>query len=99
MSAKTHLDYSLQVLVPDVFIAWVPGGLYKSPDGGQKFSHFTDALAPRPFFVHIVTESQAADAFLTFSGTPAGVYRWKTSKFRWRNVSGTLFCQDSGRNT
>ena len=99
MSAKTHLDSSLQVQVPDVFIASVPGGLYKSPDGGQKFSRFTDGLAPLPFFVHIVPESQAADAFLTFSGTPAGVYRWQTSEFRWRNVSGTLYWQDSGRNT
>jgi hypothetical protein len=99
VSAGTHPDQTLGIDVPDFFFASVAGGLYRSTDGGQSFSPFMSGLAPLPFFVRIVRLHAAQDKFLTFSGTPAGIYRWQSGETGWTNVSGTLYWQDSKRNT
>jgi len=79
-------------LVPDLFFASVARGLYLSMDGGQTFGSFMEGLAQLPFFVRIGRD--AADRFLTFSGSPAAFYRWQKGEPAWTNVSGTLHWQE-----
>ena len=100
VSATTHPEPALNNAdVPDIFFASVAGGLYRSTDGGQVFAPFTSGLAPLPFFVRIVRVMGAQDKYLTFSGTPAGVYSWPGGTQAWTNVSGVLHWQDSNRDT
>jgi hypothetical protein len=99
MSARTHVD-PLGEDVPDILLASVPGGLYKSTDSGQTFVSFTQGLARLPFFVRIVRVTARQDNFfLTFSASPAGVYRWQDGASGWTSASGRLYWQDSGRST
>ncbi len=85
--------------VPRAFLASVAGGIYLSRDGGQTFNRFTTGLAPLPFFVRIARETAVGDSYLTFSGDPAGFYRWRDGEAGWSKVSGTLHWQDSNRDT
>ena len=85
--------------VPRALLLSVPGSIYLSRDGGQNVTRFTSGLASLPFFVRIARETAAGDSFLTFSGTPAGFYRWQDGEAAWTNASGTLHWQDSNRDT
>jgi len=100
VSSSTHPDSSLQTDVPDVFLASVPGAVFRSTDGGQTFNRFTTGLARLPFLVRMIgVGSPQGQYFLTFSGSPAGVYRWPVGDFTWSSVSGTLFWLDSSQST
>jgi photosystem II stability/assembly factor-like uncharacterized protein len=106
VSAGAHFDATLQTDVPNILFASVPGFIYRSDNGGQSFLRFTRGLAALPFFVRIARITAApTDAFLTISGSPAGVYKWHDLGVRplddrgWSNVSGTLHWQDSNRTT
>jgi photosystem II stability/assembly factor-like uncharacterized protein len=99
VSAATKFDATLQVDVPEIFFASVAGGLYRSTDGGQSFDRFTSGLESLPFFVRIVRAAAAPEQYLTFSDTPAGVYRWQSGTPSWTSVSGVLHWQDSNRDT
>jgi len=98
VSAGTHQEPTLSnVDVPDVFFASVAGGLFRSTDG-HSFARFMSGLAPLPFFVRII-RIPLQEQYLTFSGTPAGVYKWQSGAPSWSNVSGTLHWQDTNQNT
>jgi photosystem II stability/assembly factor-like uncharacterized protein len=100
VSAAYHFDSSLNVEVPDLMFASVPGGLYLSRDGGQSFGVFNAGLQQLPFFVHIVRVTAAtAPWFLTFTASPAGVYQWQDGSPTWSDISGFLHWQDSGQTT
>ena len=99
LSAHTHLDPRLGAQVPDFFLASVAGAIFMTTDGAQTFQRFVDGLAPLPFFVRIVRDAALRDRFLTFSGSPAAVYKWQYGDSAWVNASGTLHWQDSGRTT
>jgi len=98
VSAGTHVDPSLQVDVPDILLASVAGGLFKSVDGGQNFSRFTGGLGRLPFLVRII-RTAAPDVFLTLGGTPAGVFKWQVGTPIWTTPPPTLRWQDSGLTT
>jgi photosystem II stability/assembly factor-like uncharacterized protein len=99
VSAGTHQEPTMNNAdVPNVFFASVAGGLFKSTDGGQNFVPFMTGLAPLPFFVRII-RTPPPEQYLTFSGTPAGVYKWLSGAAGWRNVSGRLLWQDSKQYT
>jgi photosystem II stability/assembly factor-like uncharacterized protein len=99
VSASTHPDAALRTDVPDAFLVSVPGGIFLSRNGGQSFDRFTTGLAQLPFLVRIARESSAGDSYLTFTGAPAGFYRWREGETSWTSASGTLHWQDSNRDT
>jgi len=100
VSNTAHRDPTLQIDVPDVFLASVPGAVFRSGDGGQTFNRFTTGLARLPFLVRMIGATEAAGQyFLTFSGAPAGVYKWHVDDLSWSSVSGALFWVDSGQST
>jgi hypothetical protein len=100
LSASTHFDGRLQQDVPDLFLASVPGGVYRSTDGGQSFARFTNGLARLPFFVRIVGGTALQGGlFLTFSGSPAGVYKWQVGTTGWSAVSGVLHWREPNQDT
>jgi hypothetical protein len=43
--------------------------------------------------------AQPGQFFLTFSGSPAGVYKWQVADFNWKSVSGKLFWLESNQST
>jgi hypothetical protein len=75
--------------VPNTFLASTPGGIWRSSDGGQNWTKYTNGMiSGPPFFVRIVRdEAAAADTFLTYS-TPAAMY--SSTGNGWTNISGTL---------
>jgi photosystem II stability/assembly factor-like uncharacterized protein len=100
VSNSTHVDSTLQIPVPDVFLASVPGAVFRSTDGGQQFARFTNGLSRLPFMVRMIgVGTQQGQFFLTFSGSPAGVYRWQVADFNWKSVSGRLLWLESNQIT
>jgi photosystem II stability/assembly factor-like uncharacterized protein len=98
VSAGTHQEPTLNNAdVPDVFFASVAGGLFRSTDG-HNFDPFMSGLAPLPFFVRVI-RIPLQEQYLTFSGTPAGVYKWQSGAPGWSNASGTLHWQDANWDT
>jgi len=85
--------------VPNLFLASVPGLIFKSVDGGQNFDQLTNGLAQLPFFVRMARDVAVGDTFVTISASPAGFYRWRSGELGWINVSGTLHWQDSNQDT
>jgi photosystem II stability/assembly factor-like uncharacterized protein len=98
VSAKTRFDPSLQVEVPEILLASVAGGLFRSTDGGQNFSRFTGGLGRLPFLVRIV-RTAAPDVFLTLGGAPAGIFKWQVGTPFWTMPLTTLQWQDLGLTT
>jgi photosystem II stability/assembly factor-like uncharacterized protein len=101
VSASTHLDATLGN-APDVLLASAEFKIFRSADGGQSWANFVSGMenAPPPFFVRIARDTADSDprTFVTFSGTPAGVYR-STAVGPWASISGILHWQDSGADT
>jgi hypothetical protein len=102
VSRGTHLDAASQAAVPDVLIVSSEYKLFRSTDGGGSWTSFTTGFgaAQLPFFVRLARDIADPDsqAFVTFTGDPAGVYL-SASGGSWRNISGSLHWQDSDRDT
>jgi hypothetical protein len=102
VSGGTHVDATSQASVPDVLLVSSEYKLFRSTDGGASWVNFTTGFgtAQLPFFVRLARDTADPDpqAFVTFTGDPAGVYI-SSSGGSWRNISGLLHWLDSGRDT
>src|SRR5262249_28277674 len=86
--------------VPDALLVSVPGGIFRSANGGFDFDRFVSGLAPLPFFVRLPRHAAADDVFLTYSAAPTTrFYRRGPGDAAWVNVSGVLHWQDSNQDT
>jgi hypothetical protein len=101
VSGGTHVAAASQTAVPDVLLSSAVYTLYRSTDGGGSWTNFTTGfgVAQLPFFVRLARDIADPDgqAFVTFTD-PAGVYL-SSSGGSWRDISGSLHWQDSGKDT
>src|SRR5262249_35037700 len=76
--------------VPDALLVSVPGGIFRSANGGFDFDRFVSGLAPLPFFVRLARDAAADDVFLNYSAAP-------TTRFYRRGPGGGPPWDGAGR--